>query len=367
VATTWAEPAARLTIDLDALAANYRTLAAEAAGAEVGPVVKADGYGLGAAQVARKLWAEGARSFFVARLAEGEGLRAALGAERPARIYVFDGLAAGAARRFLAADLTPALSSLPQVSEAAAVARGLGRAWPVALHVDTGMNRQGVSIDEARALAQAVDRLRGLDVELVLSHLGAAADPQDPHNARQLERFEDVRRLFPEARASLAASAGICLGPEYRFDVVRPGVSLYGGGPRERPDSRLRAVASLAAPILDLRTVRAGERIGYGANVRVERQTRVAIVAAGYADGVIRAAKGEGYGWYAGARRRLLIVNMDLLAIELDGAEGRVGEPVELLGPHAQLDDLATAAGTVAHEVLVRLGRRGERIYLGEV
>ena len=357
---------ARLTIDLDALAHNYRVLAAEADGAAVAPVVKADGYGLGAVAVARRLWAEGARSFFTARLTEAEALREGLGAERPAAIHVLDGLTAGSGPRLVRAGLTPVLSSLPQVGAATAFARALGRPLCVGLHVDTGMNRQGVTPQEAAALAQSSDRLRGLDLDLVMSHLGAGPDPADPHNARQLERFATARALFPEARASLAASAGTFLGPDYRFDLVRPGVSLYGGGPQERPDPRLRAVARLTAPILDLRTVRPGERLGYGASVVLERTTRVAVVGAGYADGVIRAARG-GYAWFAGARRRLLIVNMDLLAIDLGDAEAQIGEPVELLGDNAPLDDLAAAAGTVAHEVLVRLGRRGERVYLGEV
>lgn len=358
---------ARLSIDLDALADNYRVLAAKAEGAAVAPVVKADGYGLGAVAVSRRLWAEGARSFFVARLAEGEALRHGLGPDRPAAIHVLDGLTTASGQRLIAAGLTPVLSSLPQVSAAAALARALGRPLACGIHVDTGMNRQGVTPEEARALAQSIDRLRGLDLDLVISHLGAATDPADPHNRRQLERFAAARALFPEARASLAASAGIFLGPEYRFDLVRPGVSLYGGGPEERPDPRLKAVARLTAPILDIRTVRPGERLGYGAEVVLERTTRVAVVAAGYADGVIRAARGDGYAWFAGARRRLLIVNMDLLAIDLGDAEAQVGQTVELLGENAHLDDLATAAGTVAHELLVRLGRRGERTYLGEV
>jgi alanine racemase len=358
---------ARLSIDLDALADNYRVLAAKAEGAAVAPVVKADGYGLGAVAVSRRLWAEGARSFFVARLAEGEALRHGLGPDRPAAIHVLDGLTTASGQRLIAAGLTPVLSSLPQVSAAAALARALGRPLACGIHVDTGMNRQGVTPEEARALAQSIDRLRGLDLDLVISHLGAATDPADPHNRRQLERFAAARALFPEARASLAASAGIFLGPEYRFDLVRPGVSLYGGGPEERPDPRLKAVARLTAPILDIRTVRPGERLGYGAEVVLERTTRVAVVAAGYADGVIRAARGDGYAWFAGARRRLLIVNMDLLAINLGDAEAQVGQTVELLGENAHLDDLATAAGTVAHELLVRLGRRGERTYLGEV
>ena len=177
-------------------------------------------------------------------------------------------------------------------------------------------------------------------------------------------RSRHRRPLFTEARASLAASAGIFLGPEYAFDLVRPGVSLYGGGPLERPDPRLRAVARLTAPLSDIRTVRAGERLGYGSTLVLERTTRIGVAPAGYADGVIRAARG-GYAWFAGARRRLLIVNMDLLAIDLGDAEAQIGETVELLGDNAPLDDLAAAAGTVAHEVLVRLSARAERVFLG--
>ena len=364
-AATTSADAPRLTVDLEALAANYRTLAAESGGAETAPVVKADGYGLGAAQVARRLWDEGARSFFVARLAEGEALRNDLGPARSATIYVLDGLTPGSGPRLAAAGLAPVLSSLPQTSEATAFARSLARPLPCALQIDTGMNRQGLSPAEARALAEGIDRLRGLDLVLVMSHLGAASDPQDPHNKLQLERFREVRALFPGARASLAASAGVFLGPDYRFDMVRPGVSLYGGGPFEKPFSRILAVASLTAPILDIRHVAAGERLGYGSQLVLVAPTRVAIVAAGYADGVIRAARGGGYVWAAGARRRLLAVNMDLLVFELGEADARIGEPVELLGPNVALDDLAEAAGTVAHEVLVRLGRRGERVYLG--
>jgi alanine racemase len=358
---------ARLTIDLDALAHNHAVLCAEAKGAEVAPVLKSDAYGLGAGPVGRRLWAEGARSFFVARLAEGEALRAALGPERPATLYVLDGLTEGAADRFAAADLTPALCSLPQIANATAYAASQGRRVPVALHIDTGMSRQGLTLDEARAVTQATDRLRGLDVRLVMSHLGSAAEPQNPRNTRQLAAFLDAKALFPDARASLAASAGTFLGPDYRFDVVRPGVSLFGGGPREVPDARLKAVAALTAPILDLRTLRPGDVLGYGESVRIAAPTRVAVVAAGYTDGVIRAAKGAGHAWFAGAPCRILAINMDILVIEIGDARASPGDPVELLGDHAKLDEFASAGGTVAHEILVRLSRRAERIYLGEV
>jgi alanine racemase len=357
--------AARLTVDLDALARNFAVLRGEAVDAEVAPVLKADGYGLGAGPVARRLWAEGARTFFVARLSEAEALRAALGPERRAALHVLDGFTAGAGPRLAAADLIPVLCSLPQLAAAAAFAAQAGR-LRVGLHVDTGMNRQGLSLAEARAAALGPDRLRGLDVGLLMSHLGSAAEPENPRNLRQRERFLEARRLFPQALASLAASAGIFLGADHHFDMVRPGISLFGGGPREVPDPRLGAVATLTAPIIDVRNVASGELIGYGGSVRVEAPIRIAVVGAGYADGVIRAAKAGGYAWFAGARRRLLAVTMDLLVIDIGDAPAGPGEAVELLGPNVALDDLAASAGTVAHEVLVRLGRRAERVYLGE-
>jgi alanine racemase len=355
----------RLTIDLDALGANYRTIGKAAAGAEVAAVVKSDGYGLGAAPVARRLWREGARSFFVARLEEGEALRTAMG-DLDADIYVLDGLTAGSGPRLAGARLTPVLNTIPQVEAAAAFAAGLGRPLPCALHVDTGMNRQGLTVGEARAIAGAPGRLGRLDVGLLMSHLGSAHDADDPRNLEQLARFQSVRPLFAEARASFANSGGVFLGPDYRFDMVRGGISLYGGGPEERPNPAIAAVARLEAPVLDLRRIEAGEHLGYGSGLVMQRPTRVAVVAAGYTDGVIRAARHGGYAWLAGARRRMLAVTMDLTLIELDETSVEIGQMAELLGPNALLDDLAQAAGTVAHEVLVRLSLRAERIYLGE-
>jgi alanine racemase len=356
---------ARLTIDLDALAANLAVLRAQADGAEVAAVVKAAGYGLGAGPIGLRLWAEGVRSFFVARLAEGEALRAALGPAREAQILVLDGLTPRSGERMAAAVLTPVLASPSQVESASAMAAASRAPLPCALHIDTGMNRQGLTLDEASALVEARDRLRGLDIGVLVSHLGSATEPADPRNADQLARFTKVRALFPEARASLSASAGSFLGEAFRFEQVRGGISLFGGGPEEKPDPRLAAVATFEAPILDVRTVRAGELMGYGSRTRADRPMRIAVLGAGYADGYLRSARGAG-AWWAGALRPVVYVTMDLIAIEIGDEPARIGDMVELLGPNALIDNVAMAAGTVAHECLVRLGGRAERIYLGE-
>jgi alanine racemase len=354
---------ARLTIDLDALAHNRDVIAAQSPGVEVAAVVKADAYGLGAGPVARRLHQAGTRSFFVARLAEGEILRRDL-AGRSATIYVLDGLISGATERMAAARLTPVVSTRSQLEEALAAA-GRGQTLEIALQVDSGMNRQGLTIAEAEALIADGSLEKGVNITLVMSHLGSATDPAEPRNTQQLERFQYIRNGFPTVRASLAASAGGFLGPDYACDLVRAGISLYGGGPEERPDPRLKAVATLTAPILDIRHLRAGDRVGYGESFTASGDMRVAVIAAGYADGLIRAAMGRGMAWAAGAPRPLLVVNMDLTVVDIGDAPLAIGEHVELLGANARLDDLAAAAGTVAHEVLVRLSTRAERRYIG--
>jgi alanine racemase len=238
------------------------------------------------------------------------------------------------------------------------------RAWTgpaAALHVDTGMNRLGVSADDAFALAEA-----GFRPSLVMSHLGRAEDPAQPRNADQLARFGPVREAFPDVPASLAASAGIYLGAEYRFEAVRPGISLYGGGPREVPDPAIRAVATLTAPILQIRELRAGEAVGYGTMFTAPRAMRIAVVGAGYADGIVRAAHRTARAFVAGAAAPFAVVTMDLIALDISGCPAaKVGDQAELLGPIAPLDDLAKASGSVAHECLVHLGRRAQRTYLG--
>ena len=358
---------AQLSIDLDALAQNYAHLCQRAKGAVVAPVVKADAYGLGAVLVARRLWAEGARSFFVARISEGEALRHGLGPQRPATVYVLDGAPIGSAPRLLASHLTPVLNSLAQISEWA----GLGRSKPeplkAAIQIDTGMNRLGLRLEEAVSLVQSLDGLKGLDIELMISHLACASEPDHPANAQHATRFKQARSLFPNAKASLANSGGIFLGPDYHHDLVRPGISLYGGGPFAVPHPDLACVATLEAPILQVRPVQPGETIGYGASFTATRPMRIAILAAGYADGVLRAFGPEGMVWFDGAQRKVVgRLSMDMIAIDLgDTSSAKPGDRAELLGPHMALDLAASASGTIAYECLVRLAPRLERTYLG--
>ncbi|MDB5438154.1 MAG: Alanine racemase [Caulobacteraceae bacterium] len=339
-----------LTIDLDALAHNYGVVRTAAGGAEISPVVKADGYGLGAGPIARRLWREGAHSYFVARLEEGEALREELGGLE-ADILVLDGFQPGEEERIDAAGLTPVLNTLEQ----ARAYRGSG----AVLHFDTGMNRIGLAVDEAASVIEL-----GLPVRLVISHLSAAVDPGHPRNGRQLARFESVRRLFPGARASLAASAGIWLGEDYRFDLVRPGISLFGGGPREVPDPTLRAVARLEAPVLQVRDLSAGDSVGYGDMFTAPHEMRIAVLGAGYADGMLRRGAGRTQAWLNGAAVPILAVTMDLIAIDITSQpEPRHGQMAELLGPNILLDDLAAAVETAPHECLTRLSTRAQRVY----
>ncbi len=346
--------ASRLTIDLDALAANYATLVRQAAGAEVAPVVKADGYGLGALPVARRLMAEGANSFFVARVGEGVALRAALGAGPD--IHVLDGCPDGAAPALKAANLIPVLNTPEQVSAWRDAGGG-----PAALMIDTGLNRLGMSATEARSLA-------GQDFTLVMSHLACADTPAHPMNRLQLRRFVQAAALFPAARRSLAASDGLFLGPDFTFDLVRTGICLYGGGPEGAPDPRIRPVATFEAPILQVRDLGPGDTVGYGAAFTADRPVRAAVVAAGYADGVLRASFPRAYGSVAGVPCPVLgRLSMDLTVFDVtDCPEARAGAMIELVGPNIPVDTAAAAAGTIAYELLTRLGARAERRYLGQ-
>lgn len=370
---------ASLIIDLGAIAANYRTLREAAPGAEVAAVVKANAYGTGMVPVARRLAAAGCRTFFVADPLEGTSLRKALKPVLPdAVIYVLNGLYPGTAADYAAAGLRPVIASRAELGEWAAA----GAPLPAALHFDTGMNRLGMSEADAAQIAQDKALTAGMEIPLIISHLACADDAGHPRNARQLARFQAIldrlRPLFPQAKASLANSGGIYLGPEYQFDMVRPGVSLYGGNPFTGRGNPFRAVVTAEARVLAVREVEAGDTAGYAATWSAGSRARIAVLAAGYADGYFRSlssgfrAGNEGEsggsvyigGGFAPVAGR---VSMDMAMVDIshlpEGAVKR-GDMAELIGPHMSVDEVGLRAGTLGYEILTALGARYMRRYI---
>ncbi len=316
-------------------------------------MIKADAYGLGAAPVGRALAAAGAASFFVALAEEGAALRAALGPGP--RIHVFAGLMRGDAELCRAHALIPCLDSPEQVEAFARIGAGL----PCAVQLDSGMNRLGLEAGELDRVEAALARLRP---ELVLSHLACADDAGHPMNAAQLEAFTALAARLPAAQRSLAATGGTLLGADFHFDLTRPGIGLYGG----LPFAGARPVVTLALPIVQVREVAAGEAVGYGAAWTARRPSRIATLAAGYADGLPRAIGGGSVALWAGETACPLVgrVSMDLITADVTDL-AQVPDHLEILNARQGVDDLAGAAGTIGYEILTSLGGRYERVYLG--
>lgn len=362
--STHFEPA-RLTIRLGAVVENFRKIESLAAPAAAAAVVKADAYGCGMAEVSTSLAMRAkCESFFVARHEEGVALRPLL---PHARIYVLDGAPADAVSALIAYRLTPVLNSLAEVAAWSAAARAMKTEFDAALHVDTGMNRLGMPAGELAVLAaEWRRRFTSLRLVLVMSHLACADDPQSKMNPLQLERFRTALALLPTAPASLASSGGVLLGKEYAFDLVRPGIGLYGGNPQPKSPNPFAATAVLSGAVLQLRSIDKDESVGYGATFRAVRPTTIATLALGYADGLMRAIGNRGSAAISGARVPIVgRVSMDLMTIDVTGVEGvRPGKWVELLGDTISLDELAAAAGTAPYEILTSLPRRAARHYV---
>lgn len=356
-----------LTIDLPALAANWRKLAGLAGSAECGAVVKADGYGLGQAAVMRTLASAGCRTFFVANLLEGETARALA---PDAAIYVLDGVAPGCATRLAAAQLRPCIGSFAELEEWAAAGVTLGRKLEAALHFDTGMNRLGFALRDA---ADVATRARAIAPTLVMSHFVSSQSPNDPVNDRQISDFIDARAHLPGVSGSIANSSGVFLPRKPHFDLVRPGYALYGGNPTSGPVNPMRAVARLSARIVCVREIGSGETVGYDGVWKAPRPSRVATIGAGYADGLPVSAtaahdKPAGEAIVGGVRCPFIgRVSMDYIVLDVtDAPKGSAerGQWAELLGETIDVEELAIRARTIGYEVLTRLGRRYARRYL---
>jgi alanine racemase len=353
-----------LTIDVDAIVDNWRSLRARAAPARCAAVVKANAYGLGASKVVPALVAAGCRDFFVATIDEGVALRQWVG---EARIAILGAPVQTAPAVFSEHDLTPVLNSLGDIEAWARHCEATEQPHPAMIHIDSGMSRLGLPPDEIAALVADPTALKAFSVTAILSHLACADDPSNSMNDHQLSAFRVVLADLPPAPASLANSGGIFLGPDFRFDLVRPGIALYGGASSIKSPNPMKQVIHLQGRILQIRQIDSPQTVGYGAIYRAPQQRRIATVGVGYADGYLRALSNRSWCSIAGRRAPLVgRVSMDLITFDVSNVPETLAPPgtmVDLIGPDYRLDEIADDAGTIGYEILTALGTRYRRVY----
>jgi len=358
----------RLSIDLDAVRSNYRTIAARVAPARCGAVVKADAYGLGVAPVAAALGREGCPVFFVAQFCEAERLSGTFGPNT--EVFILNGIDPGNEAACIAHGFIPVLNSHSQVAQWRAFARAIGRPLPAALQVDSGMSRLGLDEKAAAALVDDPEFPRDFDLRLLMTHLACADEPARAANGDQLARFRAIRTRFPGVPGSIANSGGAFLAAPFHADLARPGLALFGVEPGPHADG-LQPVVRLEARVLQIREIEAGTGVGYGLDHIAAARQRIATVAIGYGDGWPRSLGGVGAAWHRGVRLPILgRISMDSMAVGLDALPHgalQEGDFVELVGPSQSLAEVARDAGTIAYEILTRIGPRAERVYLGAV
>jgi alanine racemase len=366
------ETGGTLTIDLDVVEANWRALAQRALTAECAAVVKANAYGLGLEPIATKLAQAGCKTFFVADLAEARRLRTRT---RDAAIYVLDGCTPQSAAAFIELNARPVINSTTELAEWDVFVTARDWRGGAALQVDTGMNRLGILPEEAAALAPRV-LTENHGITLLMSHLACAEIPEHPLTARQIALFREIRMLYRGVPASLAKSAGMFLGDSALCDLARPGAALYGINPTPNRPNPMRGVVDLTGRILQVRPVESGATVGYGATWTAARVSQIAVVALGYADGLLRAASATG-GAHAGAGVAIIAgrrcpfvgrISMDLLCLDvtdLPGGAVHRGDVATVIGADISVDEAASAAGTIGYEILTRLGPRCHIVYRG--
>lgn len=350
-----------LRVDLPQIRANYEALKAKVGAAKVAATVKADAYGLGAVPVAKTLYGAGCRIFFVATAGEGKMLRDGVGPN--AAIYILNGPAPRDKGTLLGAKLKPVINSMEQARFWAGVARDVKEPPYTAIHIDTGMNRLGLTLEDVTELGRDKSLWHALNPEWVMSHLACAPDAENPMNKTQLQRFRRAAAQLPLTPLSLANTAGIYLGKPYHFQMVRPGIGLYGGVSTTKPEQEVtKPVATLLAPILQVRYVKAGEPLGYEGSYIAPRDMRVAIVGAGYADGIPVGRNGTAI-LHDEEVKIVGRVSMDLTMVDATDANlaVEVGGVVIFRGKHLEAE--AKNAGTINYELLVRLGQRCRRDY----
>lgn len=352
-----------LRVDLDAIKANYTALKNKVGAAKIGASVKADAYGLGAVPVGRALYGAGCRIFFVATAGEGKLLREGVGPN--AAIYVLNGPAPRDKGVLLGAKLKPVINSIEQARFWASVSNEVNEPPYTAIHIDTGMNRLGLNAEELTELSRDKKLWKSLNPEWVMSHLACAPDASNPMNKAQLAAFRKAAAQLPLTPLSLANTAGIYLGKPYHFQMVRPGIGLFGGAATTKPDQEVsRPVVSLLAPVLQVKYIKAGETVGYNATFTAPRDMRIAIVGAGYADGVPVAQSNKGTAIMHDMEVPIVgRVSMDLTILDVTEARLTVETGGVALFRGAHLETESQIGDTLNYELLVRLGQRCRRDY----
>lgn len=355
-----------LTIDLGALRDNYLTLCRLAPNAMTSAVVKADAYGLGADVVAPVLYDAGCRHFFVAHIDEGISLRRRIAGD--ADIFVLNGLQPGNEISCADMSLTPVINSLEQLAQWTAYAKTLDKTLPAILQFDTGMSRLGMAPSEIDALKNAPELLDGIAITFIMSHLACADEPENAANGAQLAAMRKTAQMFPDVPVCFANSGGVFLGADFHNALMRPGIALYGGAPSTLRPNPMKPVVRLDVAVVQTRTVPADTLVGYGGTHRTASETRLATVAAGYADGLPRSLSNRGAAYFNGVRLPIAgRVSMDSISIDITALpEGTLthGSLVQLIGPDQTLEDIAEDAGTIAYEILTGLGQRYRRTYI---
>jgi len=355
-----------ITIDLDALTANYRYCRDQLKPASCAAVVKADGYGLGIRHVARALHHAGCRQFFTATHREGIILRSLL---PKVDIHVLEGVRSDCVEAFCDHQLIPVLITLQQVKNWASQGRALNRRLPAIIHIDSGMTRLGFGKPELQRLLENSDDLECIDLRYVMTHFASADEPGAALARRQLERFNELRQSLPPAPTSIGNSAGALLGPEFAGDMARVGIALFGGNPYQEASIPVRPVLRVQSRILQLREIREETTVGYGATYSAQAGTRIATVGIGYADGYPWSLGNRGIAAINGHRVPVVgRISMDLITLDVSGVPDKFVQPgdmVDLIGPDISLEEVAELAGTISYEILTGLGQRASRTFLG--
>ncbi|ARM92589.1 alanine racemase (plasmid) [Rhizobium sp. CIAT894] len=354
-----------LKIDLTALGRNYRKLLSMLAPVRAGAVVKADAYGLGAERVAKTLYGQGCRHFFVAQFVEAVRLRPALAQD--AQIFVLNGLQPGSEIACAEMGVVPVLNSLAQWRQWSAAAGALKRCLPAVLQFDTGMSRLGFPPEERAELAAALRDGGNVEILFIMSHLASADEGDGKQNGEQLAEMAGIAEEFPGLDISFANSGGVFLGGAYHGVLARPGIALYGGAPNAGEKNPMEPVVSLNVAVVQTRTVPSGTKVSYGGAYVAQREMRLATIAAGYADGLPRSLGDRGAVFYRGVRLPIVgRVSMDSITIDISVLPENtltLGSLVEVLGPHQTLEDIARDADTISYEILTGLGDRYHRQY----